>query len=260
MRTRRPTAALLLALLTLAALVAACDEDDNGAELREVTFMAGFRPQASLPFVAVYVADAQGYFAEEGLAVTIEHSTQGEQLQLLLAGEIDFTTGTAAQVLRRRATEIPVRAIALFGQRGDQGFVVRADSGIETPADFAGRSIGFKAGVVPAELLALLASADLEADDIDLQAVGFDERIFIAGEVEVFPVFLSNEPNRIRNAGVPITVFDPADYGVTTLGLTFIARADTVEDDAALVEAFLRAALRGAATPRSTWTRRSRSC
>ena len=247
MRTRRPTAALLLALLTLAALVAACDEDDNGAELREVTFMAGFRPQASLPFVAVYVADAQGYFAEEGLAVTIEHSTQGEQLQLLLAGEIDFTTGTAAQVLRRRATEIPVRAIALFGQRGDQGFVVRADSGIETPADFAGRSIGFKAGVVPAELLALLASADLEADDVDLQAVGFDERIFIAGEVEVFPVFLSNEPNRIRNAGVPITVFDPADYGVTTLGLTFIARADTVEDDAALVEAFLRAALRGAA-------------
>ena len=209
--------------------------------------MAGFRPQASLPFVAVYVADAQGYFAEEGLAVTIEHSTQGEQLQLLLAGEIDFTTGTAAQVLRRRATEIPVRAIALFGQRGDQGFVVRADSGIETPADFAGRSIGFKAGVVPAELLALLASADLEADDVDLQAVGFDERIFIAGEVEVFPVFLSNEPNRIRNAGVPITVFDPADYGVTTLGLTFIARADTVEDDAALVEAFLRAALRGAA-------------
>ena len=247
MRNRRPAAALLLALLALAALVAACDEDDNGDELREVTFMAGFRPQANLPFVAVYVADAQGYFAEEGLAVSIEHSTQGEQLQLLLAGEIDFTTGTAAQVLRRRATEIPVRAIALFGQRGDQGFVVRADSGIETPADFAGRSVGFKAGVVPAELLALLATVDLEADDVDLQAVGFDERIFIAGEVEVFPVFLSNEPNRIRNAGLPITVFDPADYGVATLGLTFIARDDTVEDDAELVEAFLRAALRGAA-------------
>jgi ABC-type nitrate/sulfonate/bicarbonate transport system substrate-binding protein len=246
MRSGRFVAVALAALVVLAGLLAACDEDDNG-DLREVTFMAGFRPQASLPFVAVYMADAKGYFADEGLSVTIRHSTQGEQLQLLLAGEIDFTTATGAQVLRRRATEIPIRAVALFGQRGDQGFVARADSGIEGPSDFAGRSVGFKAGVVPAELLALLATEGLDEDDVNLQAVGFDERVFIEGEVEVFPVFLSNEPDSIRKAGVPINVFDPGDYGIATLGLTYIARDETVEEDGELVEAFLRATMRGAA-------------
>ncbi len=236
----------VLALLGLLSFVAACDEDDNGDELREVVFMAGFRPQANLPFVAVYVADAQGYFADEGLAVEIRHSTQGQHLQLLLAGEVNFTTGTGAQLLRRRADDLPLRAVALFGQRGDQGFVVRADSGIETPADFEGRSVGFKAGIVPAELLALLNVFGLSADDVDLRAVGFDERVFIEGGVDVFPVFLNNEPNGIRNAGLEIRVFDPADYGIATLGLVFLTEAGTVEDDAELVERFLRASLRGA--------------
>jgi ABC-type nitrate/sulfonate/bicarbonate transport system substrate-binding protein len=192
------------------------------------------------------VADAQGFFADEGLEVEIRHSTQGEHLQLLLAGEVDFTTGTAAQAMRQRANGLPLRAVALFGQRGDQGFVVRADSGIESPADFEGRSVGFKAGVVPAELLALLATARLDADDVRLQAVGFDERVFIEGDVEVFPVFLNNEPNRIRNAGVEIRVFDPADFGIATLGLTYLAREGTTLENRAFVERFMRATLRGA--------------
>lgn len=240
----RTPAALLLALLALLAL--ACGDDDDG-ELREVTYMAGFRPQATLPFTAVYVADAKGYFADEGLAVTIQHSTQGEHLQLLLAGDVDFTTGTAAQLMRRRAAETPVRSVALFGQRGDQGFVAHAGSGIDSPADFAGRSVGFKAGVVPAELLALLASAGLEADDVDLIGVPFDERVFIEGGVDVFPVFLSNEPNRIRNAGFEINVFDPSEYGVATLGLNIVTHENTIAGDRDLVHAFVRAAMRGAA-------------
>ena len=245
--TRNIAAAALVTLLLLGGLLAAaCGDDEGETELREVTFMAGFRPQATLPFTAVYVADAQGYFAEEGLAVTVQHSTQGEHLQLLLAGDVHFTTGTAAQLMRRRAAETPVRAVALFGQRGDQGFVAHAGSGIDTPADFAGRSVGFKAGVVPAELLALLATAGLDADDVDLIGVPFDERVFIEGGVDVFPVFLSNEPNRIRNAGFEINVFDPTDHGVATLGLTLLAHADTIADDRELVQAFVRAAMRGA--------------
>src|SRR5687767_12671603 len=98
-------------------------------ELRTITFMAGFRAQANLPFVAVYLADAKGYFAEEGLRVEVKHSAgQDEHLKLLLAKEIVFTTATGAQALIRHADGLPVRAVALFGQRGDQGFVARADS------------------------------------------------------------------------------------------------------------------------------------
>lgn len=244
----------MTALAALALTVAACagggaGGGDGGA--REVTFMAGFRPQANLPFVAAYVADANGYFEQEGLAVTIRHSAGAdEHIKLLLEGDVAFTTGTAAQSLRQHAQGLPLRAIALFGQRGDQGFVTRVGSGIRSPADFRGRTVGFKAGVVPAELHALLASAGLSVDDVRLQAVGFDPRVFIEGQVDVYPVFLNNEPDTIRRAGVEINVIDPHEFGVPTLGVVYLAREQTVADDPELVERFLRATLRGAAWAR----------
>ena len=240
-------ALLALVSFTFIAVAGCGDDDGDGDGLQRVTFMAGFRPQAYLPFVAAYVALDQGYFAEEGLDVQIRHSSGSEHLQLLLERKIEFTTATAAQVLRRRADGLPVRAVALFGQRGDQGYVVRADSGIEGPADFAGRSVGFKSGVVPAELKAMLASVGLDTDDVNLQGVGFDPRVFIEGDVDIYPVFLDNEPDTIRRLGVDITVLDPHDFGVPTLGLTFLVREDTAVDDPELVERFLRAALRGVA-------------
>jgi ABC-type nitrate/sulfonate/bicarbonate transport system substrate-binding protein len=244
--SRRAVVTGLIASVALALLVTACGGGDDDGDTDRVVFMAGFRAQANLPFVAVYVADAKGFFEDEGIDIEIRHSGSGEHLQLLLANEIDFTTGTAAQVLRRREEDLPVRAIALFGQRGDQGFIVRADSGIESPSDFAGRTVGFKAGVVPPELRALLSSVGLTEEDVDLQAVGFDPRIFMEGQVDVFPVFLDNEPDTVRRAGLDIRVFDPHDYGVATLGLTFLTHQDTVTGDPELVERFLRAALRGA--------------
>ena len=244
-------AAAALSALALIALCAACGGGGADGELRGVTFMAGFRPQANLPFVAVYAADANGYFEEEGLDVTIRHSAGAdEHIKLLLEGEVAFTTGTAAQSLRQYAEGLPLRAIALFGQRGDQGFVTRVGSGIRSPAEFRGRSVGFKAGVVPAELHALLATAGLSVDDVDLQAVGFDPRVFIEGQVDVYPVFLNNEPDTIRRAGVGINVIDPHAYGVPTLGVVYLAHEETVVDQPDLVERFLRAALRGAAWAR----------
>ena len=237
----RPLATLALGALVLLAAACGGGDDDEG----RITFVAGFRPQANLPFVAVYVAADRGYFADEGLEVAIEHSPSGGHLQLLLEREIEFTTATGGRVIQRRAEGLPVRAIALFGQRGDQGYVVRADSGIEAPLDFRGRSVGFKSGIVPPELKAMLGSVGLDEDDVELRGVPFDIRPFLEGQVEVYPVFLNNEPYQIRQQGVAIRIIDPHDYGVPTLGLTFLVHEHTIDDDPELVERFLRAAMRG---------------
>lgn len=228
-----------------AATPAAATPTATPKPIEKVSFMAGFTPQANLPFVAVYVAQERGFFAEERLEVDIRHSSgQDEHLKLLLNKNIDFITASGPQAVRRRAEGLPTKAIALFGQRGDQGYVARADSGIKGPADFKGRTIGFKAGIVPAELEAMLKSVGLTRNDVKLVSVGFDPREFIEKKVEIYPVFLSNEPDTIRKAGVPITVFDPHEFGVPTLGLTFLAHEDTVSQRVDVTERFLRATLR----------------
>ena len=66
----------------------------------EMVFMPGYKPQANLPFVGVYVAQEKGYFDEKHLNVTIEPSPgHGEHLQLTAAGKVQVTTQDAAVML-----------------------------------------------------------------------------------------------------------------------------------------------------------------
>ena len=238
-----------LAVLALATLwLTACGSGSGDAELEPVTFMAGFAPQANLPFVGVYVAAANGYFEEEGLEVTIEHSAGGgEHLQLLASGAVDVTTQDAAVVLQRRADPgIPLVALALLGQRGQQAFVAMADSGMATPADWVGHRVGFK-GSPPPDLFAILDASGVSPDDVELVNVGFDVRVFTEGQVDVYPVFKSNEPDLITGLGFDIVTWDAADFGVPTLGLTYVATEESVAERPEMLRAFLAAALRGIA-------------
>ena len=70
-RGRLFTLLALLLTVALLALAVSCGDDDG--EEQSITFMAGFRPQANLPFVAAYVALDQGYFADEGLEGRCDH-------------------------------------------------------------------------------------------------------------------------------------------------------------------------------------------
>jgi ABC-type nitrate/sulfonate/bicarbonate transport system substrate-binding protein len=233
---------IILSALAVLLCFAGCASGET--DLKSVTFMAGFKPQANLPFVATYVAEEKGYFEEMELDVDIRHST-GEHLNLLMAGEVDFTTVDANSVLKRRADPgLPIVAIALFGQRGQQAFLALSDSGINAPKDWEGKTFGYKVSIPP-DYLAILEAEGVDRSRIQEVRVGFDPRILTEGQVDVLASFKSNEPNIIRGMGFDVNMFDAADYGVPTLGLTYIVQQDMIDEDSDTVERFLRATMKG---------------
>jgi ABC-type nitrate/sulfonate/bicarbonate transport system substrate-binding protein len=258
--TPRPLLAALLPLL-VAVLLAACENgggspDESGAsspapgpaEPDKITFMAGFKPQANLPFVGAYVAQEKGFFAEQHLEVEIQHvNTPGENFKFLSLGEVQFSTGDAATVIERAGDDPPlgIVAIALIGQRGQQGFAVLADSGIETPADWAGRRAGYKGTQPTPDFLAILNAHDIDPGDVATVRIGFSPQVLTEGEVDIFPLFLSNEPDTLRNLGYEVTVVEAADFGAPTLGLTYVTSQDYLNANPDIVLRFLKAALRG---------------
>lgn len=245
---QRPISLLfVLSLFLVFGLLTACQPSVSAPPPRvTLTFMAGYKPQANLPFVGVYVAKEKGYFDAEGLDVTIEHSPgQGQHLQLLAAGKIQVTTQDAAVLLQRRADPgLPLVAIALIGQRGQQAFAALKDSGMVTPKDWEGHLVGYK-GTPPPDLFALLNAAGADVNKVNLVNVGFDPRLLVEGKVDVYPLFKSNEPFLLRSWGYEITLWDAADYGVPTLGLTYVTSESYLQDHPEVLARFLRAALRG---------------
>ena len=240
-------------LAFVAALVlAACNAPAAGPSptpvpVEKVTFIAGFKPQADLPFVGVYMAQETGYFRDQSLDVEIQHATSGEHIQLLATNRAQFSTGSAGDVMKRVASAgVPLVSIAQIGQRDEQAFAVRADSPIRTLKDWEGRLVGYKT-TVSADYLALVSIGGVDRTKVREVAVGFDPRVLADGRVDVYPVFSANEPDTLARLGIPVRLFDPTTYGVPGLGLTFMTSQEMIQTKPEVVTRFLRAALRGLA-------------
>ena len=75
--------------------------------------------------------------------------------------------------------------------------------------------------------------------------VGFDPRVLTEGKVDVLAVFKSNEPNVVRKLGHEVVLWDPADFDVPNMGLTYITTNAYASDSSDVLDRFLRATLKG---------------
>ena len=239
-----------LSILLLAFCFLSCNNttkvQSTEIDKMEMTFMAGYKPQANLPFVGVYVAQEKGYFERENLTVSIEHSTgKGEHLQLLMAGEVHVTTQDAAVLLERRADpKLPLVSIALIGQHGQQAFAALQSSNLQSPKDWEGHTVGYK-GTPPPDLYAILETVGANTEKVDLINVGYDPRLLTEGKIDIYPVFKSNEPYLIRSWGYDLVLWEASDYDVPTLGLTYVTSEKILSKNHKMLTSFLRAALQG---------------
>ena len=91
----------------------------------KVTFMAGFKPQANLPFVGAYVAKEKGFFEEQNLDVEIQHvNTPGDNFRSWPRARCSSRPPTPPAVLEKRGRRPAAAAsssIALIGQTRPAG-------------------------------------------------------------------------------------------------------------------------------------------
>jgi len=168
---------------TLAASPSAATPPPAAGELTEVTM--GYVPVSI--FAPVFVAKEKGYFAEQGLDVTLEPLPGGSDMVVLTAnGEFDAGIGGAGPAFWNALEQgLSLRVIAPGHMEGSPvatPLMISADDcdsgAIASVADLEGKKVSVNArGATEYWLAQALGTAGLTLDDIDLQTLPFPDAI-----------------------------------------------------------------------------------
>jgi NitT/TauT family transport system substrate-binding protein len=170
---------------------------------REVRLLLGFRPDVQ--FAAFYLAEQEGFFADAGLQVTIEHRDEPDLIRLVADGQAELGVADATDVILSRSADIPITyvgtlyghfPVALIGPPG----VVPDD-----PAGLAGLRIGTpgRFGSSWVALLAVLAAGGLTPDDVTIREYPAFNQVegLLNGDVDLITGFRTNEPLQLEARG-----------------------------------------------------------
>jgi ABC-type nitrate/sulfonate/bicarbonate transport system substrate-binding protein len=214
-------------------------------EMRKVSMRLQWVPQYQ--FAGYIVAKVNGYYEEAGLEVDIHPgSPDFVPMPLVASGADTFGSTGADTIFLARKKDIKVVALLTIFQTSPVGFMVRADSGIREPRDFADKTVGvFYGDNVETEYRALLAATNVNRSDINEIPAQVNMEPFLSGRVDVWPVYVTDQPYLIRNQGIDIELIQAQNYGVTLMGDVLFATEEFVRAHPKTTRAFVSATLRG---------------
>ena len=147
---------------------------DSALAAESVTYL--FPAPPLLPaFGPLQIAKGKGYFADAGLDVNFAIGRGGVDVAKQVgAGNAQFGGMVGDSPIIVRGNGVPVKVVAVFGGKGFMQTVVRADAGIDKPADLKGKTLTVMSyqDTTYYALLGLLASVGLKPDDVNIQSAG----------------------------------------------------------------------------------------
>lgn len=219
-------------------LLAGCAAPTDGESLT-----IGLTYIPDVQFAPFYVAEAEGFFAAEGVTVDLRHHGASEALfGALTAGEEDLVVAGADEMLQARSQGTDVRAVGVLYQHYPIVIAARATLEASTMGDLAGHAIGLPGpfGENWFGLLALLEDAGMTEDDVRIEHIGYTQQAAMAsGAVDAVVAFSNNDLVGLEAAGIDTTVVSAPELPLVSIAVG--ASGTTVEDHADELAGIIRA-------------------
>jgi ABC-type nitrate/sulfonate/bicarbonate transport system substrate-binding protein len=106
----------------------------------KVTFALDWTPNTN--HTGIYVAKARGFYAKEGLDVSIIQPTQSITTTLVATGKADFGVSFTSDLIHARLEGLPLVSVAAILQENTSCLAWRESAGIKTPKDWEGKRYG----------------------------------------------------------------------------------------------------------------------
>ena len=219
----------------------------------DVTLQLKWVTQAQ--FAGYYVALENGYYKDENLNVTIKPGGPDvAPVQVLMGGGADVMIDWMPSALAAREQGAPVVNIAQPFKSSGMMLTCRKDSGISSPSDFPGKTLGvwFFGNEYP--FLSWMSqegiSTDGGADGVTVLKQGFNVDPLLQRQADCISTMTYNEYWQVIDAGVSpddLVTFKYEEKGVATLEDGIYALEDNLKDPAFKdkMVRFVRASMKG---------------
>lgn len=198
-----------------------------------------------LGFFPVYVAEDQGFFEDNGVAVDIEVvNGSSAVLQAMLSGQVDLGTPGSIPVVLANSRGEDVQYVANVNPGGNFALVTPEDSGISDASQLKGKTIGVATadGGEVSFLETILRGAGLEEGSYEIMTVGEGGQAvagFSRGDIDAYSASIDGIAT-LEQAGVPVQDIsgDSTNY---LFGNGLAASSDLIAEQPEAITAFGRA-------------------
>jgi len=239
---------LLTVLLMTVMLFTACGSPAE-EELIPVKFMLDWVPNTN--HTGIFVAEANGYFEEEGLAVDIIQPGEVYPEAAVASGAADFGITFQEQVTLSRAKNVPIVSIAAVIQHNTSGFASAVDLNVTSPADFEGLRYGAWGSPFETPTLeVLMGCAGADFDQLEMLNTGWADPLALIAEnqIDLAWIFYAWQGFQAQQHGIDLNVVMMEDYFDCIPDYytpVVIANEDTIANKPEVVRAIMKALSRG---------------
>lgn len=213
-------------------------------------------------FAALMVAEANGYFAEEGIKHTILDGGPGKNaVPIVGAGQATFGIATSARfIAAARAAKDPVDVVAVgtMFQGNPYAYITITDPNAPNPvpADLVGKKVGIQSDG-DFQLRAFLRANGIDENAVEITVVQGGPEPLLAGQVDFMSGFIINQPYAIEvetsKADAPDNLKGKTwkaipynDYGsAKNYADVIFVTGDTARDNPELIRHYLAAFAKG---------------
>ena len=224
---------------------ASVGSEPEKAGLEQIDLGVGFIP--NVQFAPFYVAQAKGFYADEGLDVALEYGFENDFVTLTAQGARQFVVASGDQVILARAQGLPLVYVMKWYERFPVGVMALSETGIDSPDDLLEKSVGIPGmfGATFVAWKALVHAAGLEEARVELEEIGFTQAEAVSeGKVDAALVYLANEPIQLSEAGMAVNVIEVSEF-IDLVSNGLVTNETVIRENPDLVRRLVRATLRG---------------
>ena len=201
----------------------------------------------SVDFSGFYIADALGYYQQEGIKVKFlpgGPNMQGVEQVIAggagTAGLPTFLTSTINAVQHQAKLTV----IGTVFQTSPLALISLQKTPLNSAKDLVGKRIGAAQGR-QRELDAVFKINNLPPDGYTFVPIGYDSTPLTKGSVDVISVFATSEPVTLAEQGVKTNLILFADMGLPTYTSPVVVSSDAIAKNRKTILGFLRASIKG---------------